>query len=107
MRIPPDAIIADEKLTRYLLVHRTYDDKSGFLAQAGFTIYNWAVLYHAIRTLADSTDALQTAANEYGDLFQVRGTLSGPAGVLDVTLIWMRRAVDGQFYFVTLVPSKE
>ncbi|MBD2204797.1 hypothetical protein H6G33_13520 [Calothrix sp. FACHB-1219] len=38
MKIPPDAIIADEKITRYLLVPREQDDKSKFLAQAGFTL---------------------------------------------------------------------
>jgi len=107
MRIPADAIIADDKLTRYLLVQRTFDDKSGFLAQAGFTIYNWALLRQAIRTLADSAEALGDGGNEYGDLFEVRGPLIGPAGVLGVKLIWMCRAVDGRYYFVTLVPWKE
>ena len=36
MIIPSDAIIADEKITHYLLVPREQDDKSKFLAQAGF-----------------------------------------------------------------------
>ena len=36
MRIPDDAIIPEEKLTRYLLVPHPSDDKSKFLAQAGF-----------------------------------------------------------------------
>jgi len=33
MRIPEDAIIPLEKLTKYLLVAHPFDDKSGFLAQ--------------------------------------------------------------------------
>lgn len=107
MRIPADAIIADEKLTRYLLVHRPSDDKSKFLAQAGFTIYNWPVLRQAIRALADAAEAVEENADEYGVFFQVRGSLSGPAGILHVKLVWMRRAIDGRFYFVTLVPRKE
>ncbi len=37
MKIPSDAIIPDEKLTRYLLVPKARNDKSKFLAQAGFT----------------------------------------------------------------------
>jgi len=40
MKIPPDALIPLEKLTSYLLVHREWDDKSKFLAQAGFTREN-------------------------------------------------------------------
>ena len=107
MRISADAIIADEKLTRYLLVPRPFDDKSKFLAQAGFTIYNWPVLRQAIRELTDAVDSVEENADEYGAFFQVRGSLSGPAGILRVKLVWMRRAVDGQFHFVTLVPWKE
>lgn len=40
MRIPADAIIPEDKLTRYLLVPREYDDKSRFLSQAEFTLAN-------------------------------------------------------------------
>ena len=36
MKIPEDAIIPMEKLTAYLLLPRPGDDKSKFLAQAGF-----------------------------------------------------------------------
>jgi hypothetical protein len=35
MKLPADAIIAREKLTRYLLVRQARGDKSAFLAQAG------------------------------------------------------------------------
>ena len=38
MKIPNDAIIPDEKLTRHLLVYKARNDKSKFLAQAGFTL---------------------------------------------------------------------
>jgi len=34
--IPSDAIIAREKLTRYLLVPKSTNDKCRYLAQAGF-----------------------------------------------------------------------
>jgi hypothetical protein len=37
VKILEDAVIPEEKLTRYLLVPRIKDDKSKFLAQAGFT----------------------------------------------------------------------
>jgi hypothetical protein len=40
MRIPEDAIIPDDKITRYLLIPKLRSDKSKFLAQAGFTQEN-------------------------------------------------------------------
>ena len=81
--------------------------RRGFLAQAGFTVYNWAVLRQAIRVLADSAEAQEDGGNEYGVFFEVRGSLIGPAAILGVKQIWMRRAIDGRFHFVTLVPWKE
>ena len=49
MKIPPDAVIPEEKLTGYLLVPREYDDKSKFLSQAGFTLEDPEKLIEAIR----------------------------------------------------------
>ena len=37
MKIPSDAVIPRDKLTKYLLVFQPENDKSQFLAQAGFT----------------------------------------------------------------------
>jgi hypothetical protein len=39
-----EAIIAEEKLTKYLLVPLPKDDKSQFLARAGYTVDNWQQL---------------------------------------------------------------
>src|SRR6266542_21871 len=107
MRIPEDAIIADDKLTNYLLVERQWDDKSGFLRRLGFTLQNWIELGDAIRALASSTEATENGSNEYGTFYRVEGALIGPATTREVTLIWMRRSVDQRFYFVTLKPRKE
>jgi hypothetical protein len=38
MKLPHDAIIATRKITEYLLRWRPEDDKSAFLAQAGYTV---------------------------------------------------------------------
>ena len=38
MKLPADAVIAREKLTRYLLRKLPENDKSGFLAMAGYTV---------------------------------------------------------------------
>ena len=106
MLIGPDAIIAEDKLTRYLLVRRAWDDKSGYLAKAGFTLGNWQELESAIRSLAESVEATEDGTNEYGQFFRQEGQLAGPAGAIPVVLIWMRRKVDQKLYFVTLKPPR-
>jgi hypothetical protein len=60
-----------------------------------------------MRTLASHSEAVEDGGNEYGDFYRVEGPLIGPSGAIAVALIWMRRAVDQRFYFVTLKPSKE
>jgi hypothetical protein len=49
MKIPVDAIIPESKLTKYLLVFKSRNDKSQYLAQAGFTLSNWQTLKIAIQ----------------------------------------------------------
>ena len=51
MKIPDNAVIPEEKLTRYLLVPRLKDDKAKYLAQAGFTQANPEDLLTAVRQL--------------------------------------------------------
>jgi hypothetical protein len=108
VRIPADAIIPDDKLTRYLLVYQARNDKSRFLAQAGFTQDNPAILRSAIQLVIDSGEAIADRTNEYGTFYQVEGELIGNNGVsLSVTTIWLERSIDGRFQFVTLKPSRE
>ncbi len=107
MRIPPDAEIPQQKLTRYLLVPRTADDKSKFLAQAGFGSENADELRSAIRAMASSLDAVEDGDNEYGTFYRVDGKLAGTGGrILPVSLIWIEWKVDGSFHFVTLKPLR-
>lgn len=108
MKLPDDAIIPDEKLTRYLLVPRAKNDKAKFLSQAGFTQENPEVLKAAIRFLAVSVEATEDISNEYGTFYRVEGNLIGIDGVvLSVVTIWLERAIDGRFQFITLKPKKE
>ena len=106
MKIPADATIPDSKLTRYLLVSREQDDKSKFLAQAGFTLTNPDQLKAAIRQLADTGEATEDKSNEYGTFYRVKGQLVGINDRnLSVTTIWLRREVDSKFQFITLIPN--
>ena len=49
VKLPGDTVIVPEKLTRYLLVKRTFDGKSQFLRQAGYTLDNWEQLEQDLR----------------------------------------------------------
>jgi Domain of unknown function (DUF6883) len=108
VKIPSDAVIADEKLTQYLLEPKLRNDKSRFLAGIGFTQDNPEKLKAAIRMLADDAEATEEKKTEYGTSYQVAGILNGTneRKVL-VILVWFQRSVDERFYFVTLKPDKE
>lgn len=56
---------------------------------------------------ADSVDAVEDGRSVYGPFYRVEGALAGPTGTLQVVSIWMRRAIDNRFHFVTLKPSRE
>ncbi|TWT44164.1 hypothetical protein RAS1_05720 [Phycisphaerae bacterium RAS1] len=106
MRIRPDATISRDKLVKYLLVSRPWDDKSVFLSRAGYTLANPDDLEHAIRELAASVGASEDARNEYGVFWRVEGELVGPLARLAVELIWMRRQINERFPFVALKPRR-
>ncbi len=105
IKIPNDAIIPVAKLTRYLLVQRARNDKSKFLAQAGFNDHE--ALESALRELILAVEAVEDRTDEYGTFYQATGSLRGVDGVsLNVVTVWLQRKIDGQFQFVTLVPDK-
>ncbi|MBW4669525.1 MAG: hypothetical protein KME60_19435 [Cyanomargarita calcarea GSE-NOS-MK-12-04C] len=108
MKIPGDAVIPKEKLTCYLLVPRIKDDKSKFLAQAGFTQDNPNDLLNAIQKLILTTDAVEDKINEYGVFYTVEGNLQGLNGrSLLVVTVWLQSRDDGSFRFITLKPKKD
>jgi len=108
VKIPIDAIIPEQKLTKYLLVLKPRNDKSQYLAQAGFTLENWQALQAAIQQLAQSVEAIEQETNEYGTFYQVEGQLIGINRVnLSVVTIWLKRKIDNQFQFITLKPGKK
>lgn len=97
-----------EKLLDYLLVPRPWDDKSKYLARAGFTQDNPDKLLAALRDLVADVEAQPDGGNIYGEFLRVEGDLKGANGwKLPVVTIWLRWQVDGQVRFVTLKPKKE
>lgn len=107
MKIPADAVIADDKITVYLLVSKPRNDKSQYLAQAHFTAQNPHILREALRVLTREQEALAQRSNEYGTFYEVTGDLVGPTGIhLPVVTIWLERRNDGIIQFVTLKPLR-
>jgi len=45
VKLPSATAIAVEKLTKHLLVQRTFDDRLQFLQPAGYTLDNWEQLW--------------------------------------------------------------
>ena len=85
MKLPRDAVISERKLREYLLTPRAEDDKSGFLALAGYSPANWRVLEKDLHQQAEEGDALLIRTTRYGEMYQIRGRLKGPNGkVLDI-----------------------
>jgi hypothetical protein len=106
MKLQGSILIPDAKLTQYLLIPRLEDDKSKFLAQAGFTANNPDQRKQAILTLIQTHDAISDRQDKYGTYYLVEGPLIGPNGTLAVVTVWIERITDGIFQFVTLKPKR-
>jgi hypothetical protein len=107
MRLPTDATIAREKLAKYLLVSRARDDKSAFLARAGYTLETADQLLLDLQTQILPLDAEPLEIGKFGRYFEIRGALTGPSGVtLAVRTIWMTEHLSGVTKFITLMPDK-
>lgn len=108
MKLPADVVITAEKLTGYLLVWRSRNDKSGYLAQAGYNSSHWKELETDLRKLAATAESESDGQNAFGEFLRARGELHGPNGViLKVNTIWIRLAESDETRFVTLYPDKE
>jgi hypothetical protein len=108
MHIPEKAIIPEAKLTKYLLVFKTRNDKSQYLLQGGFKIDNWQELKLAIQMSIKENEAIEDITDQYGTYYQVIGTLQGVNNtILPVVTIWLKRKSDNQFQFITLKPYRK
>jgi hypothetical protein len=102
--LDPNAAISEAKLTRYLLVQLPKDDKSQFLALAGYTLENWQQLERDLKEQILPLEAIPTAMTQYGQKYVITGDLSGPSGtVIRVRTIWI--VADGLTRFITLFPA--
>jgi hypothetical protein len=107
MKLPAYSLIDQEKLTRYLLVRRKHGDKSKWLSRAGYTINNWKVLENDLRRQILTLDAVPTDQTRYGQMYEIRGNLTGPNDKTLATItIWMKEFTTGITKFITMYPDK-
>ncbi len=108
MKLSPNAIIADAKITKYLLSPRSENEKSKFLGQAGYNLNNWQQLKRDLFTQILTQEAQFNETTRYGDKYQIKGTLTGPNGTnLPIVSIWMVESVSGLTKFITLFPERD
>ena len=106
MKLPETSKISKDKLLKYLLVPRPENDKSKFLKQAGYTLNNWERLRNDLRKALKLEEAEKIDENEYGEIFELKTELQGPASVsLHVVTIWIKLKSTGETRFVTLFPE--
>lgn len=87
---------------------RIEDDKSGFLALAGYSLTSWRLLERELRRQVEEGDALLIRTTQYGEMYHIKGHLRGPNGrLLNVITVWVLLQATGETRFVTLVPNKE
>lgn len=107
MKLPQNAEIAPEKLTRYLLVKRPVGDKSDLLKRAGYGLDNWQQLAHDIRQQILAKEAVSAKQTFYGEYFEISASLRGPNGVaLQLKTVWMKESQSGITKFITLYPDR-
>ena len=107
MKLPADATIVREKLTRYLLVRQARGDKSVFLARGGYSLENADQLLNDLRDQLLRLHATPLHSTRFGEFYEIRGTLTGPNGIaLKIRSIWMGEKLSGTTKFITLIPDK-
>ena len=102
------AVINTSKIRDYLLSdsHPVGRFKAAFFTAQGYSAAGWEALVADLRRHAVENEAFATEANDYGQKYEVRGMLTGPAGKTAVVVsVWI--VLLGQDYpqFVTAFPG--
>ena len=108
MKLSPNAIISERKLTEYLLSYRKRNDKSMWLFTAGYHSENWNRLERDIRSQLLTLEAVLVEENQFGSVYEITGKLNGPNSKrLIVRSIWMKEHATKRTKFITMYPFKE
>lgn len=110
MRIPnaDRAVIDPVKLHGYLLspAHPVGRFKGRFFADLGYTRDDWRRLEADLRAQHLSKEAQRGATSRYGQKYEIRAMLTGPAGrSAEVVSVWIVLANEDVPRFVTAYPG--
>jgi len=102
------AVVNADKIREYLLsqAHPVGRFKAAFFAGVGYSAAEWEVLVADLRGHAVENQASATEANEYGQKYEIRGTMGRPAGKTAVVVaVWI--VLHGEDFprFVTAFPG--
>ena len=111
MKLPQaqSAVIAPAKIREYLLStsHPIGRVKEPFFASLGYTVADWQRLEQDLLAIAASGEAEPGRASPYGQKYEVRGTLNGPAGKsARVLTVWIVGFGSDVPQFVTAFPGE-
>ena len=107
MKLSGNIVIPQGKLLQYLLLPREENDKSRFLASAGYSLVTWSRLNQDLRQLILNHEVSEVEDSPYGQKYTVRGSMRGPNGqALHVMTIWIKLEGREEMRFVTLFPDK-
>lgn len=110
MRIPnaDRAVIDPLKLHGYLLSqsHPVGRFKAGFFVALGYSENEWQRLEADLRAQHLNRDAMTGEANPYGQKYEIRAPITGPAGrAAEVVSVWVVLANEDFPRFVTAYPG--
>ena len=102
------AVVDTAKIRDYLLSesHPVGRFKAAFFMRLGYSVDDWETLAVDVRGHAINNEAVATHNNEYGQKYEVRGRIKGPAGNTALILaVWI--VLDGDDFprFVTAFPE--
>jgi hypothetical protein len=102
------AVVEPAKIREYLLSqsHPVGRFKAVVFFSLGYTAEDWAKLRDDILFLAKSGEARPGQRSEYGQKYEVSGTLQGPNGrARSITTVWLVPVSDNRPKFITAFPG--
>lgn len=102
------AVVEPRKVRDYLLspAHPVGRFKAAFFVSLGYTPETWSVLSADLREHAASGEAHLAEASPFGQKYEVRGALKGPAGKeAEVVTVWIILSGEDFPRFVTAFPG--
>lgn len=112
LRLPKveDAVIADQKFTKYFFDPASEDGwpkGEAFMSRLGYNDSNWRLMQQEIRQQAAVTPARPTVVSEHGQKYNQEMVLYGIKGTpMSVMVAWIDSKKTGKMMMTTAMPGK-